>query len=414
MLVYKFPEGFYWGASTSSHQVEGGNYNNWSEWEKSQRRINHLKEQGKIEQLGMENFLSGKAAGHYDLYKEDYELAKKLGHNAARFSIEWSRIEPEEGKFDEKALQKYLDILSFLRELKIEPFVTLWHWTLPVWIADIGGWENPKTVEYFVRYAQKTAEYLEGKVDVWITINEPEIFSTFSYYKGIWPPQKKSLFSYLKVLNNLIRAHKKSYIILKQFPNCEVGIAKNNIYYEAQKNILDESLVKIYRWWWNFYFLNRVAKFQDFIGLNFYFRNKIKWGKVANENLKTSDIGWELFPEGIYHVLKELKKYKKPIYITENGLADANDKHRAEFIVESLKFVHKAIEHGVDVKAYLHWSLIDNFEWDSGFAPRFGLVEVEYSTLKRKPRDSAFIYKDIAQNNGISKDILQKIKKQPQ
>ncbi len=406
----QFPKNFLWGASTSAHQVEGGNINDWSEWEESPERLKKLHESGLIEQFGMENFISQKTADHYRLFKKDFQLAKDLGHNATRFSIEWSRIEPEEGKFSEKEIQRYIGVVDHLRELGIEPFITLWHWTIPVWLRNKGGWNNKKTIAYFVRFTKKILESFGNKIVFWITLNEPEIYTTNSYLTGIWPPQKNNPWKYVKVLHHLAAAHRQAYQVIKQINSkAQVGIAKNNIYFEPHKNKIHNRLIKkIIHYWWNDYFLKRIKKQQDFIGVNYYFHNVVNMGFFKNENKIISDLGWELYPEGIFHVLKDLKKYQKPIYITENGVADEGDLKRKWFIVEIIKQLHLAIADGVDLRGYLHWSLLDNFEWADGFRARFGLIEVDYKTHERKIRSSAHLYKEIVTQNGLTEDILKK------
>ncbi len=401
----KFPAGFLWGAATSSHQVEGGTKNQWSEWEKENAR--RLAEKAKTqwqdwqkekfpEMLDPKNYISGRACDHYNRYEEDFNIAKKLGHNAHRFSIEWSRIEPEEGKFDEKEVEHYRKVIKALRERGMEPFVTLWHWTNPLWIRDKRGLKSKKIVKYFGRYTEKIVSSLKDEVKFWITINEPKIYTGHSYFKGAWPPQEKSLFSYFRVINNLINVHKKAYKIIKSInSSAQIGIAKNCVYFEGNLILAEGG-----GYFWNKYFLNKIKNHQDFIGLNYYHRNRIKNFKFnQNENEKISDMGWEIYPAGIYHILKDLNKYNKPIYITENGLADAGDKKKEWFIKESLKSVHKAIQEGVDVRGYIYWSLLDNFEWDKGFWPRFGLVEIDYDTLERKIRPSAWKYAEICKSN---------------
>lgn len=399
-----FPKNFLWGASTSSHQVEGGNKNDWTRWETSKKRLEFLEKSGLIKKYGLENFISGKATDHYNLFEKDFELAKELGHNATRFSIEWSRIEPEEGVFNQNEIEHYRKVIKKLRELKIEPFVTLWHFTNPLWFSEIGGWENKKSQYYFSRYAKKIGETLGEEINFWITLNEPEIYTLESFTLGLWPPNKKNIFSSINTIKNMIAAHKAAYNELKKINfKSNVGIAKNNIYFEAYgKNPFNKILKKIADHFWNYYFLNKIDSAQDFIGLNYYFHSRIKkFIFNQNENIKVSDIGWELYPEGIYHLLKELERYKKPIYITENGLADSADKNRGWYILEILKNVKKAIDEGVDVRGYFHWSLIDNFEWDKGFWPKFGLIEIDYKTFERKPRPSAEIYKKICKTNSI-------------
>ncbi len=410
----KFPKGFLWGAATSAHQVEGNNHNQWTEWELKNSKIKSqnakLKKwpdfilEGYPNPLQEENYISGRACGHYNRYEEDFDIAKSLGHNAHRFSIEWSRIEPEEGKFNEKEIEHYRDVIRALRARNLEPFVTIWHWTMPVWFARKGGFEKNGNIKYFVRFCEYVTKEFKDDVTFWITLNEPEIYTTSSYLKGVWPPQKKNLISYLLVIKNLIKVHRESYRIIKKIePSAQIGIAKNNIYFEAYQNKINNWILKKFiDWWWNFYFLNRIKNCQDFIGLNHYFHNRIKNLKFGqNENKKVSDMGWELHPEAIYYVLKDLKKYNKPVYITENGLADTKDENREWFIKESLKNIHKSISEGVDVRGYFYWSLLDNFEWDKGFWPRFGLVEIDYKTLKRKPRPSSKIYGEIVKREEL-------------
>lgn len=399
--ILKFPEKFFWGAATAAHQVEGNNNNDWTEWEKENAKRLSKESGGKYP---LENYISGQTCDHYNRYEEDFDLAKEMGHNAHRFSIEWSRIEPEEGKFNEKEIEHYRNVIRALRARGIEPFVTLWHWTMPIWFVKKGGFEKRRNIKYFVRFCETVAAEFKDEVKFWITLNEPEIYAANSYLKGVWTPQKKDLFSYISVIMNLIRAHREPYKIIKKVsPSAQVGIAKNNIYFEAYKNKVHNLILKKFMdWWWNFYFLNQIKDYQDFIGLNHYFHNRIKNFKFhQNENKKISDMGWELYPEAIYYVLICLKKYSKPIYITENGLADAKDENREWFIVESLKSIHRAISEGMGVCGYLYWSLLDNFEWDKGFWPRFGLVEINYETLERKRRPSSYVYEKIAKSNTV-------------
>lgn len=409
--LLKFPGGFLWGTSTSAHQVEGGNVNDWSEWEHAnsvrlaaEAARRHAKASTRIPDyilnnypnpLLEENYVSGRATDHYNRYEEDFDIAKSLGHNAHRFSIEWSRIEPEEGEFNQSEIEHYRNIIKAFKIRGLEPFISLWHWTVPIWFAKKGGFEKRENIKYFVRFCERIISEFKNDVKFWIVLNEPEIYTGHSYLKGVWPPQKKNFFSYLKVFKNLICAHKAAFLAIKQADaQAQVGIAKNNIYFEGW-------LAPIADWWWNFYFLNRIKNHQDFIGLNHYFHNRINYGFNKNENKKISDLGWELYPEAIYYVLKDLKKYNKPIYVTENGLADAKDEKRTWFIFETLKNVHRAITEGVNVNGYFHWSLLDNFEWDKGFWPRFGLVEIDYKTLERKIRPSAQEYAKICKNNEL-------------
>lgn len=404
-MELNFPEGFLWGAATSSHQVEGGNHNDWSEWEKAnaERLAKEAKEKWQPWQqekfpamFEPQNYISGQACDHYNRFREDFDIAKSLGHNAHRFSVEWSRVEPEEGKFDEAAIAHYREVIDSLKKRGLEPFVTINHWTLPPWFALLGGWENSNAVFLFGKFIDHLAKNIGQQFNFWITLNEPWVYIAHSYLQGVWPPQKKSWWSSLKVFKNLLSAHKTAFNIIKSYsPEAQVGIAENNIYFEGWAKSLAH-------WWINHQFFNLVGRRLDFIGLNYYFHSKIKGFRLdQNDNKKISDMGWEVYPKGIYHVLKELKKYKKPIYITENGIADAKDNEREKFILDHLVSVHKVLNEGIDIRGYFYWSLLDNFEWDKGFWPRFGLVEVDYKTLERKIRPSALAYAKICKENKL-------------
>ena len=409
-MKYKFPKGFLWGASTSAHQVEGGNHNDWSEWEKT--NAEHLANQAKTywqqwqqekfpEMLTPENYISGHATDHYHRYGEDFKLAKEFGHNATRFSIEWSRVEPEEGRFDENEIEHYRNVVRACLENGLEPFVTLWHWPVPLWLRDKKGVESDEFPKLFALYAERMVLELK-EVKFWLTLNEPEIYASQSYLKGARPPQKKSIFALFKVMDRLTKTHILAYKAMKAVnPTIEIGIAKNNIWFEAS-DFLSVLPAKVANWFWNHLFLIHIRKHQDFIGLNHYFNNRIRFGMFGrNKNEKISDMGWELYPEALYRVIMDLRRYNKPIYITENGVADKGDKFRSWFIEESLRNAERAIAEGADVRGYLYWSLLDNFEWDKGFWPRFGLIEVNHKTLERKPRPSAYAYKKIIEANGL-------------
>lgn len=414
MSTLHFPKDFLWGAATSSHQVEGRQHNDWSEWEKANaERLAHESEKDfrrnphwkkfKEEATDPKNYISGLACDHYNRFQEDFDLAKDLGHNAHRFSIEWSRIEPEEGQFDEKEIAHYRTVLAALKERGLEPFVTLLHFTLPLWLSKKGGVLNKDFPSHFERYGEKMAQALGQHVRFWVTINEPDVSAGGAYMKGIWPPQRKNIFSFFKALRQQVSAHKKAYAGIKKiFPESQIGIAKHNIWFEAANNsFFNRMLKKLADVWWNDWFLKKIRGQQDFIGLNHYHHHKIDGGYNKNENKIQTDFGWEFYPQSLAHAVMELTKYRKPIYITENGLADADDTLRPRFIREALVSLHAAIKDGADVRGYLYWSLLDNFEWDKGFWPRFGLVAVDYATQTRTIRQSALAYAKICQTNTL-------------
>ena len=273
--------------------------------------------------------------------------------------------------------------------------MTLWHFTLPLWFSKKGGFQNPKSPEIFARYCAYVVSKLGNEAKFWMTINEPIVWASESYLHGRWPPFTKNYISYVRVIVSLIKSHKLAYKKIKELnSDTQVGVAKNNQYFDSDKNPIN-ILIRIFIVWFrNKMFLNAISEHQDFIGLNHYFYRKFG----GNSELSKSDMGWAIYPPAIYFVLKELVKYKKPVYITENGIADAKDLKRADFIRDYIDYVKKSIDEGVNVRGYFYWSLLDNYEWSFGFDKRFGLVEVDYGTMERKIRPSAYVYKGIIEN----------------
>ncbi|MFA6393598.1 MAG: glycoside hydrolase family 1 protein [Patescibacteria group bacterium] len=401
--ILKFPPDFLWGASTSAHQVEGGNRNDWSEWEKSEGRRKKLEESG----LNPEDFISGKACDSYNRYEEDFDLCVAMNNNVHRLGADWARIMPEKGKIDTKEIEHYRKVFEALKKRKLKIVFTLWHWPFPLWISSRGGWTNKKTIKYFARYADVMSREFGEYVDYWVTLNEPMIHAGHGYIDGKFPPHKKNDYiGAMRVISNLICAHKESYkIIKKNCPGAQIGITMVTGYFEPniKWHLMDVVAAKIGNYFRNNWFQGRVKGYFDFIGVNYYHHVRLSCIPpfVRNENKLVSDFGWEIYPEGIYHVLKGYAKYKKPILILENGVADAKDQYRKDFIVDHLKWVHKAISEGVDVRGYFHWSLLDNFEWADGYGMKFGLHAVDRKTFKRTPRPSAKVYAEICERNGV-------------
>lgn len=417
--ILNFPEGFLWGTGTSPHQIEGGNVNDWSEWEKknagrlAREAKNYWQDRQKEkfpEMFDPQNYISGQACDSYNKYEEDFDLAAKMNNNAVRFGIEWSRIEPEEGKWNMAEVEHYKKVLSAAKKRNLKTAITLWHWTNPLWLYQIGGWSNKKVVDYFGRYTELIVKELGQYIDYWITLNEPMMHVAHGYITGKFPPNKIfNPVSILKVFRNLTNAHKKSYKIIHcAFPEAPVSIAMTSGFIEpANKyNPIEWLIAKAGDYFRNHWYLKKIAGYFDFIGVNYYHHDRMVWYPPFKKNLdkKINDRGWEIYPSGLYHVLMNYKKYNKPIIITENGTADSNDEHRAKFINEHLYYLHQAIEAGVDARGYFHWSLLDNFEWAEGFWPKFGLIAVDRKTFERRPRPSATVYGDICKNNRIVAD----------
>jgi beta-glucosidase len=398
-----FPKKFLWGAATSAHQVEGNTHNQWTVWEfehtlslatQASYQYEELDNWPRIKAAAKDpnNYVSAKGADHYNLYEQDFDLLKKMNMNALRFSIEWSRIEPKEGVWDAKEIEHYKRYVDELRQRKIEPIVTLFHFTLPVWFGEMGGFEKRRNVKYFTRYADKIIRELGINIRYVVTINEPEVYATASYLMGHWPPSQMSKRQTWRVMNNLAYAHNQAaktiHAINRRY---KVSIAKNTSYVYAGDNAwlsrLSASVLQYVR---DDYFLKKVVKQCDWLGVNYYFSDRVYGYRVHNPDQKLSDLGWDLSPENIQFALERLhEKYDLPIIITENGLADADDSQRQWWITQTLLAMQKSMKNGVKLEGYLHWSLLDNFEWDKGFWPRFGLAAVDYRTKSRTLRPSA-------------------------
>lgn len=397
-----FPEGFLWGVSTSAYQIEGGNENDWSIWEKEGRRMLKVMERTK----NPEEFICGQACDSYNRYEEDFDLALELNNNSFRLGIEWSRVEKNKGIWNVDEIKHYRNVLRAAKKRGLTTVVTLWHWTLPSWLAREGGLISKQLEEKFMRYVEMVIGELGGDIDYWVTLNEPMIAALNAYISKRWPPNKKSILKYRKAIKNLAKVHKASYkMIHDRFPDARVGFSNLTNFIEPKHKwlITDRIVAAIFESMWNKWFINKTIDQVDYIGMSYYFHDRVISYPpfVKNDNNETTDMGWEIYPAGIYHVLKQLAKYKKPIMIIENGIADAEDKHRSKFIKDHLENVHKAILEGVEVIGYFHWSLLDNFEWDSGYGPKFGLYKVDRKTFERTPRPSAAVYAQICKENAV-------------
>ncbi|KKS33420.1 MAG: Beta-glucosidase A [Parcubacteria group bacterium GW2011_GWC2_42_12] len=400
--ILKFPPGFLWGVSTSAYQIEGGIDNDWSEWERTEVRRKKLKEENK----NLSDFICGQACDSYNKYEEDLDLVKGLNCGAYRMGLEWARLEPEQGKFDQAEIKHYRQVLAAAKKRNLKVVLTLWHWTNPLWLTAQGGWANNQAIEYFARYVELAARELGEYVDYWVTINEPMVYIANGYLTAKFPPNKKNIFQAWRVCQNLVKAHRAGYgIIHEKIPAAKIGLTMLTNYFEpAHKgNLVEVFSAKLADHCWNDRFVKKLKNKFDFLGLDYYFHDRLAWYPPFRKNLnkEVTDMGWEIYPAGIYQVLKNYAKFKKPLFIMENGLADQGDKKRVKFITGHLQYVHQAISEGVDARGYFYWSLIDNFEWAHGFKPKFGLYVVDRKTFARLPRPSARIYSEICKNNQV-------------
>lgn len=397
-----FPKDFKWGVATSSYQIEGGNNNaDWALWE---------------DKKNLEK--AGDACKSYEKYIEDIDLLKKMNVNSYRFSLEWSRIEPNEGEWSIEAIEHYKDMIKRLKMENIEPFVTLFHFTLPQWVSKERGFENKKTIEYFKRYVGFVVENLGSDVNFWITINEPDIYGTLGYITGEWPPgRRKSYLKYFKVMRNLEIAHIQSYKKINElykkygWSKPAISISKNNTDLVG-KDFLSRIYVFFLKYIFSYSFLNKVKNYIDFIGLNIYFYSEVVFDPfskgsflfrtLSQHNFDKQDIiNWDINPKSMYNIVMDIhNRYKKDIYITENGLSDTKDNRKAKYINDNLEYLLKAIDKGAHVKGYFHWSMIDNFEWIEGFKPKFGLAFIN-SKGDRILKKSGKYYSNIIKNNSL-------------
>jgi len=402
----KFPKRFFWGAATSAHQVEGNNHNNWSVWELENAKSLAKSAEYKLSDLASwatirgqatdpDNYVSGEAIDHYRRYKVDLAIAEKLNLNAFRFSIEWSRIEPEEGVWSREAIDHYRDYIREIKRRGMEPMPTLFHWTMPVWFQEKGGFEHARNIKYFVRFAEKVIDEYHQDIRYITSINEPDTVVSHGYITLDHPPQHRSYIKAFVVYRNLLKAHKRVYSYAhKKSRRLRIGFTKSYAWVRAgDDRAITRLAVRADLWLRDDVPLRYVRRKLDFIGVNYYFSDRHVGFRIENENHKLSDLGWEMRPEDIKHVLVRLKKWKKPLLITESGVADQGDEHRKWWIAQTLAAIYGAQQAGADVMGYLHWSLFDNFEWAYGRWPRFGLVEIDYDdNMKRTVRPSGVWY----------------------
>jgi beta-glucosidase len=412
-----FPVGFFWGVASSAFQVEGRPAD--SDWSRFTHRNGAIRDGTNAD----------RATDFWDRYEEDLALAEKIGLNAFRISIAWERIEPRRGEWDPRALDHYRQIIRAIRQHGMEPIVTLEHFTLPGWLADEGGLLSPNFVRAFTEYAVYVVKPLSAGTDgvhYWLTLNEPELMAFLGYDVGAWPPALPNSAYGAEALYALADAHVSAVQMLRPLVpiGTKFGIAKNWMVFTPYRELpLDRIATSLANRYGNHSFLEALTTGRvnfrllhggalhrrlpvvegeptlDFIGVNYYTRNEVgmqfkKPYYFSNYGPgPKSDLGWEIFPEGIEVAIRDVyRTFKLPVLVTENGIADAGDTRRSEFLADHLEKIRGLIGDGIPVLGYLHWSLTDNFEWAEGLTPRFGLVKIDYSTLARKPRPSFQAY----------------------
>jgi beta-glucosidase len=406
----QFPPGFLWGTATSPTQVEGHIENEWT---------NFTAQDGSNCRV---------ACDHYHRYPEEIQWMSKLGVNAYRFGIEWSRLQSAPyAPLNQPELARYVDLIDRLHAAGITPMLVLHHFSNPPWINAAGGWTNAGTIPAFVDYVQKLVTVLKEKIFLWNTFNEPDTYACVAYLLGGFPPNSKwQLGQFRRVISHMARAHAEvSRVICRDGAagrTPEVGIAKNWTFFHACQRFSpwDRATAFACHYTFNKYVLDAFLgggrrRASTFVGLNYYgrvrfrhFRAMIPASGAPVKNLK--DCGFvcddmvERYPEGMSRILEYLsRKFRLPIYITEHGAASNDEDFRERDLRQNLGALHRSIQSGVDVRGFFYWSLLDNFEWQFGYAKKFGLLAVDFADerLTRSPKPLAKIYEAICRNNGL-------------
>ena len=390
MSAGTFPDGFLWGTATAAHQVEGGNWNNdWWAWE--HRVGTNCAEP------------SGDACDHYHRYRDDIAQLAALGFGAYRFSLEWSRIEPEEGEFSPAALDHYLRVGEACREHGLEPIVTFHHFTTPRWLAARGGWADPGTAGRFARYCARSARHLSSVLGRVCTINEPNVVATLGYKTGEFPPGERDPARRLAVNEVFVAAHREATGAIKSaVPAARVGLTLSMRDFqphgggEAALVALREPMQDVFL---------EACRGDDFVGVQTYTRVRVgPAGPLPPEpGVELTAMGYEFWPEALGATIRRAWAVTGgvPVLVTENGVATDDDERRIAFIGRALAGVLAAIADGVTVEGYLYWSALDNFEWQFGYGPRFGLIAVDRASQRRSVKPSGRWLGEVARASAL-------------
>lgn len=414
--IKTFPPGFLWGSASSAHQIEGNN--DRSDW-----WFHELAPDTNAAEP------SGMACDSYNRFTEDFRLIADSGQNAVRFSVEWARIEPYPGEFDHEELDHYREMIGGAREFGLETFVTLHHFTNPRWFADGGGWLEDDSVDIFGRYATTACDALSDLLEVVNTINEPQVVAGAGYAIGYFPPRKADIQLAHKVTANLIKAHAQAVAAVRDTSSARVGITLSindhlgvDETAEARsfRDFVHHGMVGVY--------LDALATGEikglqvpdervgglegsdDLVGVQYYTKfiadptaltSEGQPRTEASEGERVTQMGWVWHPEGFGKVLDEVAQIGIPVYVTENGVATDDDDERIEYVSLHLQQLHAAMQRGADVRGYFYWSYLDNFEWNEGYRPKFGLIACDRETFERRPKASLAWYGGVASSNAI-------------
>jgi beta-glucosidase len=390
MALHRFPDDFVWGTATAAHQVEGGNWNNdWWAWEHDPGAPCHEP--------------SGDACDHWHRYPTDIRLLAELGFNAYRFSLEWSRIEPEDGEFSRTTLEHYRRMCATCAEHGIAPIVTFHHFTTPRWVVARGGWTEPATADRFARFCERASAHLGDVMARACTLNEPNIVATMGYLYALFPPGKRDPGLRRRANEVLVAAHRKAVAAIKAGPGSPpVGITLAMSDYQAVDG--GEAARDAYRRDMEDVFL-AATRGDDYVGVQCYSRTRIgpDGMRGPERGVPITQMGYEFWPEALEATIRRAWDVSGgiPILVTENGIGTDDDRERITYVRRALRGVLATLASGIDVRGYVYWSLLDNFEWIFGYRPTFGLVAVDRETQARHPKPSAAWLGDIARRNAV-------------
>ncbi len=387
-MAISFPDGFLWGTATAAHQVEGGNWNNdWWEFE-------HRDGTPCVE-------VSGDAVDHFHRYPSDLAMVAGLGFNAYRFSIEWSRIEPEEGEFSRAALDHYRRMMAACLEHGMVPVVTFHHFSTPRWAATVDTWADPVTAERFARFCERAVDAVGDLVGIACTINEPNIVALMGYMVGVFPPGRQDIDQYARSNDVLIDAHKRAVDALKAGPgDFPVGITIAMGDWDAPEGA-EDTLARIRHQHEGIYL--EAARGDDFVGVQAYSRTRLGADGMPigpEDGVEVLDMGYEYWPQALEVAVRHAADVAGvPVYVTENGIGTTDDEQRIRYVRSALEGLGRCLADGLDVRGYFYWSAMDNFEWALGYKPQFGLIAVDRTTQLRTMKPSAHWLGAIARTN---------------
>ena len=410
--MFTLKKDFLLGVATASTQIEGGRVNsNWNDF--CDRKMTN------------DGSDAARANMHYEKLKEDTELLKKLKIQTYRMSIEWARLEPKQGIYNEEAIKHYREELLLLKKAGIKPLLTLYHFSHPMWFENAGGFTKKKNIKFFLQFVETCIREFGDLCDEYITINEPNVYAVHSYFLGLWPPEKKSFFKTIKVMNILIACHCKAYDIIhkirkeKGFAFTRVSFAHHvQAFYPENpksradcasakrlKHLFQDGIMKAcYKAEFKFPFRNILniekKQYADYIAINYYSRQAVHgFGYKPFKNTPKNDLGWDIYPQGLIECAKTCYEYLQvPIIVSENGTCDNTDGFRSLCIYDHLKLI---AESELPFEAYYHWCFIDNFEWKEGESARFGLVHCDYETQKRTVKKSGEFYRALIEKHAV-------------